>query len=102
MCIYNPERQSHPGLHEKQHGQFVKAGNSSPQLQSCETPPGDLHSVLGLVVQERHETVRVGPWEGHENGQMSGIPLLCRKAERVFQPGEEKATGRPYCGLLEL
>jgi len=46
----------------------------------------------------------VGPEEGHKNDQRDGTPLLRGKAERVgaVQPGEEKAPGRPYCGLSVL
>lgn len=89
MCICNPERQQHPGFHAKQHGQFLQGGDSSLLLHSCETAPEDLHSTLELVVQERHGTARMGPWEGHGNGQRSGISLPCGKAERVVQPGED-------------
>ena len=41
---------------------------------------------------------------GHKNDQRDGTPLLRREAERVgaVQPGEEKAVGRPYCGLSVL
>ena len=43
----------------------------------------------------------VGPEEGHKNHQRAGASLLRGQAERVgvVQPGEEKAAGRPYCGL---
>lgn len=67
MCSRNPERQPHPGFHAKQHGWFVKGADSSLLLNPCEIPPGDLHSALGLLVQNRHGTVRVSPWEGHED-----------------------------------
>ena len=48
---------------------------------------------------ERHGPVGVGPEEGHNSGQRA--PLLGGQAERVgaVQPGEEKAAGRPDCGL---
>jgi len=43
---------------------------------SLETPPGVLHLDLGLPAQKRHELLRPGPEEGHENNQMGGISLL--------------------------
>ena len=41
---------------------------------------------------------------GHENAPRAGAPLLRGRAGRagVVQPGEEKAAGRPYCGLPGL
>jgi len=41
---------------------------------------------------------------GYKNYERAGAPLLCGKAVRVgaVQPGEEKAPGRPYCGLSVL
>ena len=41
------------------------------------------------------------PEEGHKNDQRDGTALLRGKAERVgvVQAGEEKALGRPSCGL---
>jgi len=43
----------------------------------------------------------VGLEEGHKNDPRAGGPFLWGKAEGVgaVQPGEEKALGRPYCGL---
>jgi len=40
----------------------------------------------------------------HKIDQRAGAPLLGGKAERAgaIQPGEEKAAGRPYCGLPVL
>ena len=37
----------------------------------------------------------------HKNDQRAGTPLLWGKAERVgaVQPGQERASGRPYCNL---
>jgi len=54
--------------------------------------------------QERHGAVGAVPEESHKNIQRDGVPLLRGKAERVgaVQPGEEKAMGRPYCGLSVL
>lgn len=88
MCICNTKRQQHHGFHAEQYGQISQDGDSSLLLHACETAPGDLHSALGLAVQKRHGTASMGPWEGHDNGQRSGISLPCGKAERV-QPGED-------------
>lgn len=43
----------------------------------------------------------MSPEEGCEDEQRTGAPLLGRKADRTeaLQPGEGKATGRPYCDL---
>jgi len=40
--------------------------------------------------------------EGHRNGLRAEAPLLWGEAERIVQPGEEKAVGRPYCGFSAL
>ena len=101
MCTHSPENCSYPGLHKKEHRQQVKGGDSAPLLRSGETPPGVLHLVLGSLAKERHGPVGAGPEEGHKNGQRAGTSLLGGKAERAgaVQPGEEKALGRPCCGL---
>ena len=46
----------------------------------------------------------MGPEEGHEDDQRAGASLLRRKVEgaRFVQPGEEKALGKPHCGLPDL
>ena len=75
MCTHSPERQSYPGLHKKKHGQQVK-GCVSSLLCPCETSPVVLHPGLRSAVQERYGPLRVGPAEGHENGQRAGTPLL--------------------------
>jgi len=89
----------YPGLHQKQHGQHTEGGDSAPLLHSDETPPG-----LEPSAQERHGPVGAGPEEGHKNDPRDVTSLPWGKAERVgiVQPGEEKAPGRPYCGLPVL
>ena len=72
MCAHSPEGQTYPGLHQKQHGQHVKVGDSAPLLCSGETPPGLLCPALQSSVQERHGPVQ----EGHEDDQRDGTPLL--------------------------
>jgi len=100
MCTRSPEGQPYPGLHQKQCGQQVKGGDSAALLCSKETPPRVLHPALEPSAQEGHGPVGVGLEEGHKNDQGAGA-LLQGQAERVggVQPGEEKAVGRPYCGL---
>ena len=104
MCARSPESQPYPGLHQQKHGQQVEGGDSAPLLCSGETPPGVLHPALESSAQERHGPVGAGPEEGHKNDQRDGTALLRGKAERVgvVQPGEEKAPGRPSCGLSIL
>jgi len=57
---------SAPGLHQKQHGQWVEGGDSAPLLHSGETPPGVLCPALEPLAQERHGPVGVGPEEAAE------------------------------------
>ena len=46
----------------------------------------------------RKTAVGEGPEEGHKDDQRAGALPLRRQAEGagLFQPGEEKASGRPY------
>jgi len=99
MCARSPEGQSYPGLHKKKCGQQVEGGDSAPLLCS-ETTPGVLHPALEPPVQERHGAVGVGPEEGHKLEHLSYEERLRRTG--AVQPGEEKAQGTPYFGLLVL
>jgi len=103
VCAHSPEGQPYLGLHQKS-GQQVKGGDSAPLLCSGETSPGVLCPALEPPAQEGHEPFGVGPEKGNENDQGDGAPLRRGQAERVgaLQPGEEKAPGRPYCGLPVL
>jgi len=102
MCTHSSEGQPYPGLHHKQRGQQDEGEDSAPLLCSGETPPGVLRPALEPSAQEGHGCVGAGPEEGHKDGPRAGTPLLGGQAERVgaVQPGEGKASGRPYCSLL--
>jgi len=54
--------------------------------------------------QEGWRAVVAGPEEGCEDGQRAGAPLLWRQAEGAepVELGQEKAPGRPHCGLPVL
>jgi len=73
----------------------------SPSTPHSWDPTSSSASSSGSPEQERHGPVRVSPEVGYENDRRSVKPLLWRKVERVWvvYPGEEKALGRPYCGL---
>ncbi|PKU45531.1 rna-directed dna polymerase from mobile element jockey- hypothetical protein [Limosa lapponica baueri] len=72
ICASSPEGQSHPGLHQKKHGQQVKGGDSAPLLCSCDTPPGVLPPASESSAQERHGPVEVSPEEGHKDDERTG------------------------------
>jgi len=76
MCTRSPKGLLYPGLHQEQHGQQVKGGDSAPLLRTGETPHGVLHPALEPSAQEGHRPVGVGPEEGHEDDQRHGAPLL--------------------------
>ena len=106
VCACSPERQLCPGLHQKQRGQQVERGDFA-LVRFCsgeKTPPGVLSPALEPLAQERHGCVGAGPEESHKDDPRAGAPLLWRRAERVgaVQPAEEKAPGRPCCGLSVL
>jgi len=104
MCTRSPKGQPYLGLRQKQCGQQVEGGDSALLLCSGETLPGVLNPALELPAQEWHGPVAAGPEEGHNGDPRSEAVLLLGKAERVraVQPEEEKALGRPYCGLSVL
>lgn len=68
-------------------------------LCSQETLPAELGSALGHPTKEGHRAVGLRLEKGHEDARRAEAPLLGRQAEKVVQPGEEKALGTPYRGL---
>jgi len=70
MCIYSPEGQPYPGLHQKKRDQQVKGGDSTPLFRSVDAPPAVLSPALEPSAQERSGPVRADPEEGHQNDQM--------------------------------
>ena len=72
----------------------------SQLLCPCKAPAGVVSS-SGVPAQEGCDAVGVDPEEGHKDDQRAGAPLLWGKVEGVgfVQSGEQKAPGRPHCGL---
>jgi len=69
-------------------------------LCSGETPPGFLCPALEPSAQERQGPVGAGPEEATK--MIRGLEHLCceeRLRAGAVQLKEEKAPGRPYCGL---
>lgn len=64
-------------------------------------PPGLLHPFLRFPIQQKQRPVTAGPEEFNKHDLKAGTPLLCNKAERIWdvQPEERKASRRPHCGL---
>lgn len=54
QCTCNPESQPYLGLHQKQHGQEGKRGDSAPLLCFCETPLGALGAALEAPAQKEY------------------------------------------------
>jgi len=76
VCVGGPQGQPYPGLHQKQCGQQVKGGDSTPLLCSGESPSAVLCAALKPSAQDRHGPVGAGPEEGHKPGQRDGTALL--------------------------
>jgi len=65
MFAHSPEGRLYPGLHQKQHGQQLKEGDSLSLLCFGESPLGILCPALEPSAQKRHGPVGAGPEEGH-------------------------------------
>jgi len=84
MCAHSPEDQPYPGLHQKQHGQQVKEGDSAPLLRSGESPPGVLCPALESSTQDRQGAAGAGPEEATK--KIRGMEHLSFK-ERLRELG---------------
>ena len=67
QCVFSPESQLYPGLHQKKHGQQGKGGDPALLLCAGEASPGVLHPDVESSVQDRHKPVGAHPEEGHRN-----------------------------------
>lgn len=99
---HSPENQSYPWLHQNQHDQQAKGGDSPPLLHSRVSPAEVLYLSLRLPVQERHRHVRMHPEEGLQNGWKNGIIPLQGEAERAGVAWPGKGSVGPYSVLLIL
>jgi len=101
MCARSPESQPHPGLHLKKRGQQGEGGHSPSLLPSGETPLGVLCPALELSAQKTHGPAGARPEQAAK--MIKGLePLSYEERLRelgLFSLVEEKALGRPYCGL---
>ena len=95
MCACSPESQPYPVLHQKQHGQQVKGGDSAPLLRSGDRPPRVLCPTLQPSAQEGHGPVGVGPEEATE--MIRGLEhLSCEDSLRelgLFSPERRQLQG---------
>ena len=78
---------------------------SCPSAPLCWDPPGSLASSSGALSTGQSWSCWSGARWGHKSDQRDGTtPLLGGQARRAgaVPLGEEKAQGRPYCGLPVL
>ena len=72
-----------------------------PVLSTGEVAPCILYPVLSPSLKEGHCGTGICPEKGSKAGEGSEAQLLQCVAEEtvIFQSGEEKAQGKPYCSL---
>ena len=72
-----------------------------PSTSLCSDPTWSPASSSGALSTRKTWSCWSRARGGHKNDLKAGTPLLWGKAEGVgaFQPGEEKAAGRPYSSL---
>ena len=75
-CVYSPENQLYPGLHQKKHGQQVEGGDRAPLLCADKASPGVLYPDVESSVQKKQRSVGVHPEEGHKSDLRDGTPPL--------------------------
>lgn len=86
---HSPEIQLCPEPHKNKHGQSLR--EVILPLFSALVRVHVEYCIWLWEPKERHGPGRVGPEEGHRNGQRAGVPLLWKQIERVgiVQPGED-------------
>jgi len=77
MCPHSQESQLYLELHQKQHDQQDKGGDTAPLLCAGKTSsPETLRPDVESSVQKRHGSVGVNPEEGHKNDPRDGTSPL--------------------------
>jgi len=102
-CTCRLEGQQCPGMYQKRCREregivCLYLTSMGTHLEYCIQAWGPQYGMAAELLKQ------IQAEEGHEDDQRVGVPLLWRKADgiKIVQPGEEKAPGRPHCGLLVL
>lgn len=67
MCPCDQESQWYPCVHWEEHCQQIKGADPAPVPHPGEATSGLLCQILGSSVQERHESLGVGPVEDYKD-----------------------------------